>query len=249
MDEKVLYGLIGFPLGHSFSASFFNEKFEKEGRKAEYRNFPLEDLEQFEELVKANPSLMGLNVTVPYKQKVIPYLDALNETARKVQAVNTIKFCREGGRLGRIGFNTDVTGFERSLSGHLESRHRKALVLGTGGSSKAVVHVLEKLGIAYSLVSRAGTGIVLSYEELNSSIVGDALLIINTSPLGMHPDVDSAPAIPYESLGDRHLLFDLVYNPAKTLFMKKGEDRGAKAVNGMDMLKYQALAAWDIWNS
>jgi len=243
MGNRTLYGLIGFPLEHSFSASFFNRKFKEEGISAEYRNFPLERIEGLDALVKAQPDLMGLNVTVPHKQKVIPFLDAMDATARKVQAVNTIHFCRVRDRIGRIGHNTDVTGFERSLKEHLESWHTRALVLGTGGSSKAVCYVLDKLGISYSLVSRIRSGTCLAYEDLDPEIMRSSTLIINTSPLGMYPEVNTSPPIPYYSLGDRHLLFDLVYNPESTLFLEKGREHGARGVNGMDMLKYQALAS------
>lgn len=247
MDFK-LYGLIGFPLGHSFSVPYFSNKFSDEGIEASYRNFPLKNIAEFEELIISEPGLAGLNVTVPYKEKVIPYLDALSETARTIQAVNTICFCRKEGKHALVGHNTDVIGFERSLKEHLKDHHKAALVLGTGGSSKAVTYVLKGLGIEFQLVSRRKGEERISYDDLNKRMVGNHLVIINTTPLGMHPDTDSSPSIPYEAITPEHLLFDLVYNPVKTAFLLKGEGRGAMIVNGYDMLVYQAEASWEIWN-
>jgi shikimate dehydrogenase len=243
-----LFGLIGFPLGHSFSVPYFTGKFSKEGIEAEYRNFPLEDITGFEDLVSSHPDLVGLNVTVPFKEKIIPYLDALDRTSRTVRAVNTIFFCRKDGRLTLLGYNTDVVGFSRSLKEHLKPNHQKALVLGTGGSSKAVEFVLETLGISYKMVSRTGREGVLAYEDLDHKLIAGYPLIINTTPLGMHPQVDSCPEIPYEAVTSAHLMFDLVYNPGKTLFLSRGEQQGAAIVNGHDMLVYQAEASWEIWN-
>lgn len=243
-----LYGLIGYPLGHSFSVPYFEQKFEREGIRAIYRNFPLEKMADFENLVKQHPELQGLNVTVPYKEQVIPYLDALSDTAREVGAVNTICFCRKKGILGRIGHNTDVPGFERSLKEHLKEIHGSALVLGSGGASKAVTHVLSRMGIDFRMVSRSPGEGRITYGELDHHRVARNKLIVNTTPLGMYPDVGSMPPIPYEALTPEHLLFDLVYNPARTLFLEKGESMGAHIVNGYDMLVYQAEGSWDIWN-
>lgn len=243
-----LYGLIGFPLEHSFSAHFFKKKFLKEGIDAAYKNFPLKDIEEFGELVKNEDSLMGLNVTVPYKEKIIPYLDALTQTARFIQAVNTICFCRRDNKLALAGHNTDVIGFERSLKEHLKDHHTSALVLGTGGSSKAVVYVLGQFGIEFIRVSRSKGEERISYSDLTPRHLRDHLLIINTTPRGMHPDVDTYPDIPYRALTRDHLLFDLVYNPEKTVFLSRGEKMGATIVNGYDMLVYQAEASWEIWN-
>ncbi len=243
-----LFGLIGYPLGHSFSAPYFKQKFEDEEIVAEYRNFPLEQISDFEELVKREPKLVGLNVTVPYKQKIIPYLDALNPTARSIGAVNTIFFCRKEGRLSLLGYNSDVLGFERSLKEHLKEEHKQALVLGSGGSSKAVIHVLDGLGISFQLVSRKRGEGLLSYDQLDRKIMESHKLIINTTPLGMHPKIDSYPEIPYEMITPHHLLFDLVYNPEKTRFLSMGQEQGASIVNGSDMLVYQAEGSWEIWN-
>ena len=243
-----LFGLIGYPLGHSFSVPYFKQKFEDEGIDAEYRNFPLEQISDFEKLVKREPKLVGLNVTVPYKQKIIPYLDALNPTARSIGAVNTIFFCRKEGRLSLLGYNSDVLGFERSLKEHLKEKHKLALVLGSGGSSKAVIHVLDGLGIPFQIVSRKMGEGLLSYDQLDREIMETHSLIINTTPLGMHPKIDSYPEIPYEMITPRHLLFDLVYNPEKTRFLSIGQEQGASIINGSDMLVYQAEGSWEIWN-
>jgi len=251
-----IFGLIGFPLGHSFSVPYFTKKFSEEGIKAEYRNFPLEDIVQFDALVKAETNLVGLNVTVPYKRDVIRYLDALSKTARTIQAVNTIVFCRRDDRLALIGHNTDVFGFRRSLEEnlgehleeHLGTKHNRALVLGTGGSSKAVTYVLDKLDIDYQLVSRSSGEGKISYEEVSDEMIHNTPLLINTTPLGMYPDVDSCPSIPYRAIHSGHLLFDLIYNPEQTQFLKRGMEMGAQVVNGHAMLVYQAEASWEIWN-
>jgi len=244
-----LYGLIGFPLGHSFSVPYFRDKFAREEIEAEYRNFPLESISGFETLARNMGHLEGLNVTVPYKQQVIPYLDTLGETAKSIGAVNTISFMRTGGALKLKGDNTDVTGFRRSLEEHLKKRHTSALVLGTGGSSRAVCFVLEQLGIEYTLISRSAGDNRISYDNLDKEKVAGTLLIINTTPLGMHPREDTFPEIPYGQLTSNHLLFDLVYNPGLTRFLALGEENGAKIINGYDMLVYQAEASWKIWNT
>jgi shikimate dehydrogenase len=228
---------------------YFKDKFAREGILAEYRNFPLEDISGFEALVKKEEKLAGLNVTVPYKQQVISYLDMLSETAESIGAVNTLSFMRSGSGLKLKGDNTDATGFRRSLEEHLEKQHASALVLGTGGSSKAVCFVLEQLGIPYRMVSRSAEAGRITYEDLDEALVAETHLIINTTPLGMHPKIDGFPEIPYGKLTQDHLLFDLVYNPSLTRFLALGEEQGAKIVNGYDMLVYQAEASWKIWNT
>jgi shikimate dehydrogenase len=243
-----LYGLIGFPLGHSFSVPYFTRKFSLEKIEAEYRNFPLEKIGDFGELVRREPRLAGLNVTVPYKQSIIPYLDTLHPTARSIGAVNTIFFCRKEKRLSLLGYNTDVHGFERSLKEHLTPDHRQALVLGTGGSSKAVIFVLRSLGIAFQLVSRVRGEGLLSYDQIDREIMKSHTLIVNTTPLGMYPAVDACPEIPYHAITPGHLLFDLIYNPEMTRFLSLGREKGATIVNGFDMLVYQAEGSWEIWN-
>ena len=243
------FGLIGYPLGHSFSASYFARKFNKEGIKASYQNFPLASIKDFPALVSRENSLIGLNVTVPYKQEIIPFLDELGPTAKAIQAVNTISFKRTGEGLVLVGDNTDVIGFRQSLEQHLEPHHDSALVLGTGGSSRAVYYVLDLLGIAVTKVSRnAGPG-QIRYEELDQGLISGTTLIVNTTPLGMYPQVDTFPPIPYEGVSEDHLLFDLVYNPEKTQFLARGEQEGAKIVNGHQMLINQAEASWEIWNA
>jgi len=229
--------------------SYFAEKFDREGIDASYRNFPLEDISEFQKLIRAESLLAGLNVTVPYKQKVIPYLDFLGDTAECIGAVNTISFLRREHGLRLKGDNTDVSGFQRSLKEHLQKQHRSALVLGTGGSSKAVCFVLDLLQIPYTRVSRSAGDERITYAELDGRRMDENLLVVNTTPLGMHPRTDSAPEIPYHRITSRHLLFDLVYNPARTRFLELGEARGAKIVNGYDMLVYQAEASWKIWNA
>lgn len=243
------FGLIGYPLGHSFSASFFNRKFKEEGIVARYSNFPLENIADFSALLEQEPDLIGLNVTVPHKQQIIPHMDKLSSTAAAIRAVNTISIKKEGNRMFLEGDNTDVIGFRRSLEEHLEAHHKNALVLGTGGSSKAIHYVLGQLGISFVQVSRtAGEGRI-SYDDLDEALLASSSLIINTTPLGMYPNVETLPPIPYEALSPSHLLFDLVYNPEKTAFLEKGAAHGAACVNGYNMLIYQALASWEIWNN
>ena len=242
------FGLIGYPLGHSFSASFFSAKFKEEGIEASYRNFPLESTAGFPGLLEKEPDLTGLNVTVPHKQHIIPYLDKLSPTADAIRAVNTISIKRDGNSLILEGDNTDVSGFRKSLQEHLKPHHRKALVLGTGGSSKAIRYVLGQLDIDVIQVSRSAGEGRIPYENVDEAMLESTSLIINTTPLGMYPQVHTLPPIPYEALGPSHLLFDLVYNPERTAFLKRGENYGAECVNGYDMLIYQALASWEILN-
>ncbi len=241
------FGLIGFPLGHSFSKKYFTEKFAAEGIDAKYDLYELDDIQKFEEL-KYNENLSGLNVTIPYKEQVIPFLDELDEIATEIGAVNVIKFFRENGVLKLKGFNSDAVGFENSIRAFLKNYHQKALILGTGGASKAIEFVLRKLGIEVTFVSRNPKENQLAYSELNNNILSEYLVVINATPLGTFPKIDACPDIPYEYLSDKHLLFDVVYNPAETLFMKKGKERGAEVLNGEKMLNGQAEEAWRIWN-
>ena len=243
------YGLIGYPLEHSFSKRYFTEKFDREGIAGHvYQLFPIPAIEELPGLLAAHPKLRGLNVTIPYKQAVLPFLDALDENARAVGAVNTIRI-----RDGRLqGFNTDVYGFEMSLRRFLQTAAASpaaALVLGTGGASRAVRFVLERLQISYLLVSRHAERGDLVYEALDRDLLSAHSLIINTTPLGMAPAVETHPDLPYQYLTAAHLLYDLVYNPEKTVFLAKGEKRGAVTMNGLEMLYLQAEKAWDIWNA
>lgn len=241
------FGLIGFPLGHSFSKKFFTEKFKQENIDAQYDLYELTNLLEFENLL-TETELYGLNVTIPYKEKVIQYLDELDETAAKIGAVNVIKFIREEGNLKLKGYNSDAIGFENSLVPLLKPYHQKALILGTGGASKAIDYTLRKLGIITTFVSRTAKPDSLTYDQLNESILNENLVIINASPVGTFPHADECPNIPYQFLTDKHLLFDAVYNPAETLFLKKGKEQKAQVLNGEGMLTGQAIAAWKIWN-
>ncbi|MBP3712053.1 MAG: shikimate dehydrogenase [Bacteroidaceae bacterium] len=268
------FGLIGFPLGHSFSRGFFTEKFAREGIDAEYLNFEISDASMLLDVIHDNPELRGLNVTLPHKQAVIPLLDELSDEAREIGAVNVIRI-----RDGRLrGFNSDIIGFTESIKPLLKPWHRKALVLGTGGASKAICVGLKRLGIEWTYVSRksltpgpspvgeesgllvsplshgrgvggeARSGVRLSYSDLTADVMQEYTVIVNCTPVGMFPKVDAAPAIPYEHLTPQHLLFDCVYNPEDTLFMQKGRTQGATVKNGLEMLHLQALASWRFWN-
>ncbi len=244
------YGLIGYPLRHSFSITYFNEMFESEHIDARYANFEIPSIYEFNKIIEENGDLNGLNVTIPYKEQVIPYLDELDKDAEKIGAVNVIKFIRSSkGGLKLVGYNSDVIGFTRSIEPLLKPWHQKALILGTGGASKAVKHGLEKLNIAGSFVSREKKGVdLLNYEQLTPEVMAEYTVIVNCTPLGMYPKVDACPPIPYNELTSNHLLYDLLYNPDETLFMKKGKERGAVTKNGLEMLLLQAFAAWEIWN-
>lgn len=241
------YGLIGYPLSHSFSQKYFTEKFQREGiTGCVYENFPLAAIDEFSALIQQQPDLNGLNVTIPYKEKVIPFLTGQSEVVQTIGACNCIKI--ENGRL--TGHNTDVVGFEESLKPLLQPHHKKALVLGTGGAAKAVHYVLNKLGIAFIEVSRTPSTLnQIGYENVGEQDINECLLIINTSPVGMYPKVEECPSLPYQFLTSKHYLYDLVYNPAKTLFLQKGEERGAAIKNGHDMLIIQAEESWRIWNA
>lgn len=242
------YGLLGYPLGHSFSKNYFNQKFESEKIDAQYVNFEISDIKYIKNVLKENPNLNGLNVTIPYKEQVIPYLDDLDEDARLIGAVNVIKFTK--GFLGKtklIGYNSDIIGFKRSIEPLLDSSHRKALILGTGGASKAVMHGLKQLGVGTTFVSRTPKEHCITYQDVTPELLESYTVIVNTTPLGMFPNVDACPDIPYDTLTPKHLLYDLLYNPDETLFMKKGKEHGAVVKNGLEMLLLQAFAAWEIW--
>lgn len=245
-----IFGIIGNPLGHSWSASHFNEKFRKENiSDAVYKIFPLESIEDFPALLQSEPGLAGLNVTIPFKEKIIPYLDALKGAAAETGAVNVIRFVRKDGILRLTGHNTDVDGFRESLINSGFLLPQKALILGTGGASKAVAWVLQKLGCDYLLVSRKPTGEnTISYDDLSREVLNERTLIVNTTPLGMLPNIATYPPIPYHWLGSKHFLFDLIYNPPETLFLKIGKEQGCQIMNGEEMLLGQARKAWKIWN-
>lgn len=240
------FGLIGFPLSHSFSKKYFTRKFEKEGIvDCSYELYPLSSIDELPALLHEHPGIEGLNVTIPYKKAVLPHLHS-SAIPEGLQACNCIRI--QAGTL--TGYNTDATGFEKSLSPLLQPHHRKALVLGNGGAAEAVLFVLRKKGIAVSVVSRQlHTGSSLVYEQLTETVMREHTLIINTTPLGMYPVIDQCPALPYASVTPDHLLYDLVYNPQKTLFLQKGEEQGAVIKNGEEMLILQAEESWRIWNS
>lgn len=244
-----LLGLIGYPLGHSFSEKYFNEKFQKENMSGfSYKNFPISTIKRFTDLLEEFPELNGLNVTIPYKEKIIPYLHKLDRVAEIIGAVNTVKFTNEGDNQVLVGYNTDVIGFTSSLKTVIKPGIRSALVLGTGGASKAVVYSLHQLGIKVTSVSRKKSESAISYNELTETLIAENTLIVNTTPLGTYPEVKSFPDIPYDFLGKNHVLFDLVYNPAETVFLQKGKEQGATILNGYSMLVAQAEASWKIWN-
>lgn len=242
------YGLIGYPLGHSFSKNYFNEKFHSESIDAEYLNFEIPNIKDINSVLVNNPELVGLNVTIPYKEQVIPYLDEIDPDASAIGAINVIRIIRQKGKTRLIGYNSDIIGFMQSIEPLLEPQHKKALILGTGGSSKAIFHGLKKLGVEAKFVSRTPKVGMFTYEDLTPEVMDEYKVIVNCTPVGMYPRADEYPNIPYEYLTPNHLLYDLLYNPNTTLFMKKGADKGAVTKNGIEMLLLQAFAAWDIWN-
>lgn len=241
-----LYGLIGYPLSHSFSKKYFTEKFESEKLyDHRYENFPIVSIDKLKMVLDLHLELKGLNVTIPYKEQVIPFLYSSSYVVEKTGACNCIKIM--DGKL--LGHNTDVIAFEYSLKKELKPRHQKALILGSGGVSKAVAFVLKKMGIDYKIVSRKASEDHLTWDQITTLMIREHLLIINTTPLGMYPKVSEFPLLPYESVTSDHFLFDMVYNPDKTLFLKKGEEKGAEIKNGYEMLIIQAEESWRIWNS
>lgn len=246
-----VFGLIGYPLGHSFSQKYFTQKFLREGlSNHSYKNFPLASIDELPALLESQPDLIGLNVTIPYKEQVIPYLNELDEQAEEIGAVNTIFIDRKDNALFLKGFNTDVFGFERPLLDLLSEVHTSALVLGTGGASKAVAYILARHGLKVQFVSRNPKNRDdISYEQITPEMLKEAKVIVNCSPLGMHPNVDQCPELPYEALTEEHILYDLIYNPEKTLFLSKGEEKKANLINGLPMLHIQAEEAWKIWNT
>ena len=243
-----LYGLLGYPLVHSFSQNYFNQKFESENIDAEYINFEIPDVGMLMEVVAENENLNGLNVTIPYKEQVIPFLDEIDSAASEVGAVNVIKFIRGKDGLRLKGYNSDIIGFTDSIKSLLKPHHQSALVLGTGGAAKAVSYSLRKLGLEVQLVSRRKSANTLVYEELTKNDLKNHKVIVNTTPLGMYPNVDTCPDIPYRYLTSQHLCYDLIYNPDETLFLKNSRLAGAQVKNGLEMLLLQAFASYSIWN-
>ena len=245
MANKI-YGLIGAKLGHSFSKDFFSKKFAKEDISAEYRNFEIDNIEKFSEIIEYG--VYGLNITIPYKEQVIDFLDKIDPIAAKIGAVNVVKIVRNADNLETIGYNSDIVGFTESIRPLIENHHKKALILGTGGASKAVIEGLKLMNIRSQLVSRTKSPNTITYSELSSNLLEEYTIIVNTTPLGMFPNTDSYPDIPYEFLSNKHLCYDLTYNPEETRFLKLSRDNGAKTKNGLEMLILQALESWSIWN-
>ena len=242
------YGLIGYPLGHSFSISYFNEKFENEDIDAVYENFEIPRIEDIKEIVDSNPELKGLNVTIPYKEQVLKYLKSISPEAKAIGAVNVIRIEHKGNKSILRGYNSDVIGFTKSIAPILNTFHKKALILGTGGAAKAVQYGLQSLGLETMYVSRTKKRHALTYEEVTPEIIQVYNVIVNCTPLGMYPHIEEYPKLPYEAMDNHHLLYDLLYNPDETLFLKKGKAQGATVKNGLEMLLLQAFASWEIWN-
>lgn len=246
-----MYGLIGYPLGHSFSAQYFTEKFLREGLDECYKLFPIKDINSLSELVDCNKTLNGLNVTIPYKQAVIPFLDNISDDASEIGAVNVIRISRSESaeREFLSGYNTDWKGFIESLDSMLHPDVKKALILGSGGASKAVVYGLKKRGIRSLIVSRTKNNGDITYDDIDKTIMSEHLLIVNTTPLGMFPKTEACPDIPYHLLTSNHICYDLIYNPEQTEFMRKSAAMGAEVKNGLEMLHIQAELSWKIWNA
>lgn len=246
MAKKKQYGLIGKNISYSFSKAYFAEKFEKNNNKNHsYENFDIQEIFEFPCILKDNPNLKGLNVTIPYKEVVIPFLDKMSKNASKICAVNTIKITSNGKTKG---YNTDFYGFKKSLKPLLQPHHQKALILGTGGASKAVAYALRLLEIDYVFASRKISEHTLTYEEIDASIFEEYQIIINCTPLGTSPNVEASPEIPYEYFTENHIAYDLIYNPEETVFLKKAKEKDATIKNGYEMLVFQAEKAWKIWN-
>ena len=242
------YGLIGYPLGHSFSISYFNEKFANENIDAKYINFEIPTIDALPEVLARNPELIGLNVTIPYKEKVIEFLDYISPEARAIGAVNVIKVEHKGDDTILKGFNSDVIGFTRSIEPMLESCHKKALILGTGGASKAIDYGLRSLGLETVFVSRYERPGTIQYDKITPDIVKEYNVIVNCTPCGMFPHTNECPKLPYEALDEHNILYDLIYNPDETLFLEKGIAKGATVKNGLEMLLLQAFASWEFWH-
>ncbi len=244
--SKLKFGLVGQNISYSFSRGYFAEKFKREALSHSYVNFDIPSIEALDDIIKETPNLKGLNVTIPYKEAVIPMLDDLNKRARKIGAVNTIRITRYQKL---IGYNTDYYGFKSSLRPHLKKYHKRALILGTGGASKAIAYALKKLKIQYDYVSRSEKeGVKFLYSDLTDDIISSYHIIINCTPIGTFPNVNECPDIPYDAITEKHILYDLIYNPEQTKFLSCGDMKGATTINGLEMLELQAEKSWDIWN-
>ena len=243
------YGLIGYPLGHSFSISYFNQKFADEGINARYENFEIASIDQLEEVLATNPNLKGLNVTIPYKEKVMNFLDSISPEAQAIGAVNVIRVTHEGNDVKLKGFNSDVIGFTKSIEPMIDPKwNKKALILGTGGASKAINFGLKSLGLETVFVSRYERPGTIQYKNITPDVVKEYNVIVNCTPLGMYPKTEECPLLPYEAMDNHTILYDLIYNPDETLFMNQGLKYGAQVKNGLEMLLLQAFASWEFWN-
>lgn len=243
------YGLIGYPLGHSFSISYFNQKFADEGINAKYENYEIASIDELTEILDTTPELRGLNVTIPYKEKVIPFLDSISPEARAIGAVNVIRVTHEKNKTILKGFNSDVIGFTQSIEPMIDKKwHKKALILGTGGASKAICYGLKSLGIEPVFVSRYERPETIQYETITPEVIKEYNVIVNCTPVGMYPHTDECPKLPYEAMDSHTILYDLIYNPDQTLFMRKGAAYGAEVKNGLEMLLLQAFASWEFWH-
>jgi len=243
------YGLIGYPLGHSFSISYFNQKFQDENIDAVYENYEIPSIDELPEVLSSNPELKGINVTIPYKEKVLPFLDSISPEARAIGAVNVIRVSHKGNKTILKGYNSDVIGFTKSIEPMLDKKlHQKALILGTGGASKAIDYGLRNLGLETVFVSRYERPGTIQYKNITPEVVKEYNVIINCTPLGMYPKTEVCPELPYEAMDNHTILYDLIYNPDETLFMKRGAEYGANVKNGLEMLLLQAFSSWEFWH-
>ena len=243
------YGLIGYPLGHSFSISYFNQMFQDEGIDAVYENFEIPTIDALPEVLDSNPNLRGLNVTIPYKEKVLPFLDSVSPEARAIGAVNVIRVTHEGNNVKLKGYNSDVIGFTKSIESMLDKKwHKKALILGTGGASKAIDYGLRNLGLETVFVSRYERPGTIQYSTITPEVIHEYNVVVNCTPMGMYPKTEVCPLLPYEAMDQHTILYDLIYNPDETKFMKLGKKYGAQTKNGLEMLLLQAFASWEFWH-
>ena len=243
------YGLIGYPLGHSFSISYFNQKFQDEGIDAVYENFEIPSIDALPEVLDSNPNLRGLNVTIPYKEKVLPFLDSISPEARAIGAVNVIRVTHQGNEIKLKGYNSDVIGFTQSIEPMIDKKwHKKALILGTGGASKAIDYGLRNLGLETVFVSRYERPGTIQYATITPEVIEEYNVIVNCTPIGMYPKTEECPALPYEAMNQHTILYDLIYNPDETMFMKRGAQYDAQTKNGLEMLLLQAFASWEFWH-
>ena len=241
--------MIGYPLGHSFSISYFNQKFADEGINAKYENFEISSIDQLQEILDTNTTLRGLNVTIPYKEKVIEFLDSITPEAQAIGAVNVIRVTHEGKNIKLKGYNSDVIGFTQSIEQMLDKKwHKKALILGTGGASKAINYGLKSLGLETVFVSRYQRPGTIQYETITPEVIKEYNVIVNCTPVGMYPHTEECPPLPYEAMDYHTILYDLIYNPDETLFMRRGREQGAEVKNGLEMLLLQAFASWEFWH-